>query len=326
VNDSHVTPAVVNRSTCLPQHFRELPLDALGLQIAYERVKRIHAQRPAPFGMLGYRLFWLFGEEVGSIDLPAHDASFLVMGRHTHCDVVLHADPTIALRHLLVRAVVLDDGAVGVRIMDLNTTLAFHVDDGGPCRSIFAMGPVAVRLGPYAIIAMPVDAHGVSSDLPKPTVTRAASIPAHAPGGPYRAPADKAPGVFRSSHITILPFSTPVELVGASSSGCGQIVLERGGHSVGVAVTESELDGGILIGRAEKCRDDGLRSLLDVSISRAHLLVLRERGRVAAFDVASTQGTYAYGVRVRRAALADTGTTLALGKAQAVRLHWYRRA
>jgi hypothetical protein len=335
IDSSPVTPSAVNRSTCLPHQFRELPLDVLGLQIAYERVKRLHAERAAPFGMTGYRVFWVLGEHIGSLDLPAHDASYLVMGRHTQCDVVLAADPTIALRHLLVRAQLLDDGAVGLRILDLNTTLAFHVDDGGPCRSIFAMGPIAVRLGPYAVVGMPIDAHGISADLPKPEVARAMSVPMRSTGGPYRNPANRAPGVFRSSHVTLLPSSAFLEDIPASGGdggrararpeGYGRITVDRGTRIAGIEVTEHELDAGVLIGRADKCRDDGLRAVLDISISRAHVLLLRERGVVTAFDLASTQGTYVYGVRVRRAILADSGAAVAMGNLQNVRLHWFRR-
>jgi hypothetical protein len=340
VIDFPVTPpSSVNRSTCLPHQFRELPLDVLGLQIAYERVKRLHAERPAPLGAVGranarpegwtgYRIFWVLGEHIGSVDLPAHEASHLVVGRHTQCDVVLAAEPTIALRHLLLRAQVLDDGAVGLRILDLNTALAFHVDDGGPCRSIFAMGPIAVRVGPYAIIGLPIDGHGISADLPEPEIARAMSVPMRSTGGPYRNPASRAPGIFRSSHVTLLPNSALLADFGRANerpAGYGRITVDRGTRIAGIEVTEQELDAGILIGRADKCRDDGLRAVLDISISRAHVLLLRERGVVTGFDLASTQGTYVHGVRVRRAILSDSGAAVAMAKLQNVRLHWMRR-
>jgi hypothetical protein len=328
VIDSHVTPrSKPNASTCLPHQFRELPLDVIGLEHAYERAKELHAQRPVVSGMLGYRIMWSHGDRMGAIDLPAVEGAYLVAGRHTHCDVVLDADPTIALRHILMRAVVLPDGAVGVRILDLRTSLAFYVDAGGPCRSIFAVGPIAVRLGPYAIVALPLDPSCVPASLPKPTLSRELQRPRALPVSPYRVPAqaDKS-RAFRSSHITILPSVPALEELAPTKSGFARITLDRGWRMASVEIAANELESGVLLGRAEKCVDHGLRSLLDETISRAHLLIIREEGRTSAFDLCSVQGTYAHGARVRRYPLADTGTSLALGAGQALRLNWQARA
>ncbi len=327
MNDSHVTPVGLNRSTCLPHQFRELPLDVLGLHHAYARAKEMHAIRPAALGVAGYRIFVVFRENVRAIDLPASPDAYMILGRHTHCDVVLDVDPTIALRHLLVRAIVQPDGTVGVRILDLQTTLAFHVDDGGPCRSIFAIGPIAVRLGPYAIVALPLDKVGLPPALPKPTLSRATSMQLAVQGGPYRAAAAKGTGAFRSSHITILPSAPSLEDLPLANAraGYGRVTLDGTGRMASIEVPEAELDAGILLGRALKCKDEGLRSMLDLSISRAHLLLLREDGRTCAFDLSSTRGTYAYGARVRRVLLPDTGATLSLADPHGLRLHWHRR-
>ena len=328
---SHITPSGVNRSTCLPNHFRQLPLDGLGLHYAYLRAKELHAARPAPVGARGCRVFCIFRDEAHAIDLPATPDAYAIIGRHTQCDVVLDAEPTVALRHLLVRAVVQPDGAIGVHILDLNTSLAFHVDDGGPCRSILAVGAIAVRLGPYAIIALPLEAGASPPALPKPTLSRAPSMQmAMLQGGPYRAPAAKDGGVLRSSHITMLPIAPPLEdlPVGARAvrrAGNGRVTLDGFGRTASVEVPEADLDLGVLIGRADKCVDAGLRNMLDISISRAHLLLVREAGLTYAFDLSSTRGTYAYGMRVRRVLLPDTGATLALAQPNGLRLHWHRR-
>jgi len=327
VNDSRVTPVGVNRSTCLPHQFRELPLDLLGLQHAYERAKELHLARPVAAGSIGYRIFCVLRENVQAVDLAASPESYLILGRHTQCDVVLDAEPTIALRHLLVRAIAQPDGSVGLRLMDLQTTLAFHVDDGAPCRSIFSVGPIAVRLGPYAIVALPLDPHAPPPALPKPTLSRATSAPiAQAPpGGPYRSPPAADGRVFRSSHITILPQSPSLEDLPPARHGYGQLTLDAGARMASVEIPEAELDAGILIGRALKCKDEGLRAGLDLSVSRAHVLLLREGGLTCAFDLASMRGTYSYGKRVRRVVLADTGATLALAHPNGPRLHWHRR-
>jgi len=329
VNDSHVTPVGINRSTCLPQHFRELPLDVLGLRQAYTRAKEMHAALPPRPGLSGYRIFVVFRENVRALDLPASPDVYMVLGRHTHCDMVLDAEPSVALRHLLVRAIVQADGSVGVRILDLQASLAFHVDDGEACRSIYAVGPIAVRLGPYAIVALPLDATASPAALPKPTLSRATSMElARQQGGPYRAAAAKQGAVFRSSHITLLPIAPSLEDLPMSNAraGFGRLTLDGGGRMASIEVPEAELDSGILIGRALKCKDDGLRSMLDTSISRAHLLLLREDGLTSAFDLSSTRGTFAYGARVRRVLMPDTGATLSLAAPYGLRLLWHRRS
>jgi hypothetical protein len=126
--------------------------------------------------------------------------------------------------------------------------------------------------------------------------------------------------------VTLLPFSAPIDNLPRPRAGCARISIQHGQRMAAIDVGDAELDRGILIGRADKCRDDGLRAVLDNSVSRAHLLVLREKNVVRAFDLASTQGTYSYGTRVRRVALPDTGATLALGTNPPVHLHWVRRA
>ncbi len=331
MNDSHVTPVGINRSTCLPQHFRELPLDVLGLSHAYARAKEMHAAMPPRPGLAGYRIFVVLRENVRALDLPASPDMYMVLGRHTQCDMVLDAEPSVALRHLLVRAIVQPDGAVGVRVLDLQTTLAFHVDNGEACRSIFAVGPIAMRLGPYAIVALPLDPAASPPRLPKPTLSRATSMALAREGGPYRAAATKHGEVFRSSHITLLPIAPMLEDLHAgwgvqnARAGFGRVTLDGTGRMASIEVPEAELDSGVLIGRALKCKDEGLRSMLDNSISRAHVLLLREDGLTSAFDVASTRGTYAYGVRVRRVLLPDTGATLSLANPYGLRLHWHRR-
>ena len=96
----------------------------------------------------------------------------------------------------------------------------------------------------------------------------------------------------------------------------------------------AQLDHGVLVGRADKCFDSGLRAVLDVNVSRAHLLLLREGGACWAFDTCSTQGTWhwdgarhyydrhgAYR-RVRRIHLAEAGTSLSLSRGTTW-LHWH---
>jgi hypothetical protein len=108
--------------------------------------------------------------------------------------------------------------------------------------------------------------------------------------------------------------------------------LERDGRSASQTILDADLVGGVVIGRSEKCHAEALRRITDNNTSRVHLLLLREGDdraeqppQVYAYDLASTQGTYAHGAPVRRVPLADSGTSLMLGRGdKAVRLSWQR--
>ena len=72
--------------------------------------------------------------------------------------------------------------------------------------------------------------------------------------------------------------------------------------------------------------DRGLRQVLSGQISRLHILLLAERGRVYAMDLCSTNGTWHSGNRVRRVLMADSGTKLVLsGNDSKVELTWHPR-
>jgi pSer/pThr/pTyr-binding forkhead associated (FHA) protein len=92
--------------------------------------------------------------------------------------------------------------------------------------------------------------------------------------------------------------------------------------SAGVRLSKADLEHGVLIGRADKCVDEGLRAILSDTISRVHVLLIREKGACHLYDVASLVGTYAHGQRVRCLPLADTGSMVQLASHGGVRLHW----
>jgi len=224
----------------------------------------------------GYRLYWMSGDRFGSCDVPAEPESFVVVGRHALCDGVLDVDPEVALRHLLVRATRLDDGAARISIIDLHTSLGFRLADGRHARSVVATGPLGLTVGGYAIVALP-GGEPSPAELPPPRV---------AEGNPYREP---APG-----RITLMPRPS---LIGETSSAVHAsvaITVTGARGTAVVSVSPLDLELGVLVGRAPKC-NDVLRTVLHDGISRVHLLL---RGNVA-YDIASTQGTFAGGRRVR---------------------------
>jgi hypothetical protein len=243
--------------------------------------------------------------------------------------VRLDLDAEIALRHLLVRAVPSADGPL-FHTLDLQTSLAFHLDDDTPQRSVASRGPIAMRLGKYALVALPTGTDPPPKEMP-PIVVE------HAAGMPYRSAAPPpalglgSSSPKRASQVSILPASRPlhqtaIRQVRASRaivSGLARITLLRDGRRTSVDLTEEDLDHGVLIGRASKC-DARLGPLLDESISRVHLLLWREASRIFAFDLASMNGTFSNGERVRRFELTGGDAVLALG-CKGLTLHWNLR-
>ncbi len=265
--------------------------------------------RALPVGQPGYRLVWSSGALTGSLDVPATDGTYAIVGRHSCCDVVLDRDPEIALRQLLVRAERDSEGAPMLRLLDLNTSLPVRLADGSAVSSALICGPVAVRLGRYSLVALPNGTEAPPDPMPEPIVE-------HCTGSPYRVAASRPLG---TSHVSIVPRASMLDEVAPAARGVARITLVGSRSSASLDLSDEMLDRGILVGRAPKCHVR-LSPILDTSISRVHLLVLRERDRVFAFDLASMNGTFANHRRLRRIEL-DRPMTLTLGTAH-IALHW----
>lgn len=278
---------------------------------------------PSPGG-LGYHLFWVRDRTVGAVALSAREGEYAVIGRHTHCDAVLPEDPEISLRHLLARVLTLDDGVV-LRLLELHASLPIFTESGEPTRSLVVSGPVMLRLGRYVIGAVPF---GGSEDE---------ELAARSPSSPPPASLVRSEVVPRSAsrphritHITLLPAVSELGVRRPEAAapdapvapGHARLTLARAGHSVSVELSEQELQLGVIVGRSHRCVDRGLRSVLTESVSRAHLLLLRERDATWAYDLGSVQGTWLEGKRVRRVRLRDGGTSLVLAEIDPVTLDW----
>jgi hypothetical protein len=279
-----------NASTCLPYQIK-LPLHAPSLETAYAVAVAADRVREEP--NVGYRLYWMAEGRFGSFDVPLDPTAFIVVGRHAMCDVVLDGDPTIALRHLLVRASRLDDGCPRLSVVDLHTNIGFEVNGARQERSMALTGPVAFRVGAYALVALPAgEAH--PPELPKPEQSRA-MIP-----HPYR----DAP----ISSITLLPRAIQLSETNASRGPGWTLTLQGARGSASLRLSPLDLELGVLVGRAPKCAD-ALRSVMHDGISRVHLLLRKG----VAYDLASTQGTYTFHRRIRSVPLDDEGVDLRLG-------------
>jgi hypothetical protein len=296
-------PQRINAPTWRPG--RSFERRATPIADAYARARARMLELPAAEACI--RLFWVDGHDVGWREIGRERDGHLVIGRHTQCDVLLGGDPEVALRHLLARVDWTSDGVPVLRLLDLHTERGFELSSGEMVRSTSAMGPVAFRVGRYALCAIPCEP---PEALPPPTVERA---DAPDEGLLYR----RGP-----SSIRVLPPSRPLSGLSLPRHVTGQLTLSSPKGSAQVNLGADQLEQGVLIGRDPRCEPLMLR-LLDGCISRVHLMLLREPSGVFVYDLASMNGTYAADMRpLRRAELFD-GTTLRLG--HSIRLSWRGR-
>src|SRR5262245_49424973 len=77
----------------------------------------------------GYRLFRVSGGDVAWLDLPAEPGAYAVIGSHPRCDIRFAQGDDVCVRHLVATCCTLPDGTFGMRLMDLQTSIPFFVDD-----------------------------------------------------------------------------------------------------------------------------------------------------------------------------------------------------
>jgi len=257
-----------------------------------------------------FRLFWSRADENGFRDFALGAGQHLIVGRHTRADVVLPSDPDLSLRHLLV----VPEGTPlpSLRLVDLRATLPIFGASDRPARSLTVDGPFAVRLGTYLLGGFRVGAGAEPppatlppmEDVEPPSASEAFRTGGTHIGhdaGPYRSK--------RSTHITMLP--RPITLVEASDApsrgpAVATLIGRRDGKTARVALREEDLRRGVLVGRADKCLDRGLREVMTMQISRVHAVLLMDaRNTVWLYDAGSTNGTLVSGTKVRSATLAE---------------------
>ncbi len=258
-----------------------------------------------------FRLFWTRPDETGFRDFALGAGKHLIVGRHSLCDVVVGSDPDLSLRHLLV----VPEGSAAepaIRLVDLRAAMPMYTTSDRAERSLTFQGPFAVRLGTYVLGGFRVGpgAPPVPTELPTMYATNAEpDVPApRAPDaklstvvghGPYR----------HQTLVTIMPRpSTLVEIADAPGKGprVVELVGTREGKTARVGLREEDLRAGVVVGRADKCLDQGLKQVMSLHISRLHaVLLMDDRKTVWLYDAASTNGTYVAGTRVRSAILAE---------------------
>lgn len=182
----------------------------------------------------------------------------------------------------------------------------------------------------FALAPGPGDDDLLDVDPPPPPTVASAAPAAAAPSttsAPAASTASTAAGSAAPpapspllSRVTVVPkaaFLTDVAPPLARAA-FARLTLLREGHSASIDLPEADLDGGVLIGRSERCTDGGLRRVLDGNVSRVHALLLREGDDVIAFDLCSTQGMYLDGRAVRRHRISRAGGCLSLARTNPV--------
>jgi hypothetical protein len=289
---------------------------------------------PARERVQGYRLVRVLDRNISWIDVRIGGDGYAVLGSHDRCDLVLSNDAGIWLRHLAAICVRLEDGNVGLRLIDLKTDLPFFLDEDTARWSVIARGPFAMRLGRHVVCGFPIGPAAGEGAAAGPLAPRAAA-PARSGENESPPAADDALVEARSvavapspndlaQFIAAAPVSQIHDLLGPSNSADHvRVTLERGGMGASVELPTEALDAGVLLGRALNCFDGGLRRIFCEAISRAHVLLVRDHDDVFAFDLCSTNGTRVAGQRIRRYRLSEAGSTLELGKK--VSFRWHRR-
>lgn len=247
--------------------------------------------------MVGYRLYWFSSVLLGTMDVVADPAGYIVLGSHESCEVILADHARIANRHVLLRVTMLDDGFPVLHVMDLRSGRGFAVGNDVLQRSITATGAVTFTLGTHTVVALPSMGRYPAS-LPRPCLDVRLE-PLDLAGFP----------------LVLDPKDDPE--VGEDEDF--EFAFEGRGKRGIVRVSAADLDRGLLIGRSEKGAN-GLLSLFHESISRVHLFVIREYGVIHLHDVASLVGTYHQGQRVRCVELSESGTTVELARGGAVKV------
>ncbi len=202
---------------------------------------------------------------------------YLVLGTHTRCDLALDDDPSarVSGRHMVLACLPDDDG-VGLRLVDLHTDLPyFYGDSEQSSRSMFAQGDFVACVGRTVICGYAVQLG-----------------PGEADGPP------ESGSVWRPS------------------GGDMRINLTHRAKRIGTSVVfpAAEVARGVVLGRAlPALPSDVLRVLDDLSVSRAHLLLVRHGPEVFAFDLYTPNGTRVDGLRFQRFRVPASGTMLDLG-------------
>jgi hypothetical protein len=252
----------------------------------------------------------------------------LVLGRHSHCDVLLDF-PWVPLRYLMAFAHQRQETPV-LRVLDLNTRLGFLTEEGQRREAIVTDGSVFVStrsLGFWFYAKK-----DLTRDSAQDAWTQLGPVDIEEPGGdpwaaqslssvrPVSATLHRMEGGTGASSTRITALHPPLVLEqGALEIPWGTLKLRYGDDKAKWGVSAERLQRGILVGRYERC---GLELAEQFqAVSRVHLLLLLVDGDVWALDTASTFGIWREQHRVLAERLED-GASVRLD--EEVFVDWHR--
>lgn len=240
----------------------------------------------------------------------------LVIGRHTRCDLILREDEAVSLRHALVRLYLRPSDLVPVfKVLDLMTPTALCTVDGQRTTGLIGAGHCMLTMGDYHVYliynnddALPTDADQaweafqpaqppqlkenafrtfddlVTPDQVKPRLKRVMNSLENLSGHTFSGNT----AVFRIMGPQVVEDHSP------GPSGTRAFLLVKSLEAdldLRIAVKETQLQRGILIGRYGRCEIGGDGLDLPKSVSRVHLILIEDEGVCWAIDAASTHGS-----------------------------------
>jgi hypothetical protein len=247
----------------------------------------------------------------------------LIVGRHTRCHLTLEQDPGVSLRHLLVRLYLRPLDLVPVfRVLDLCTDAGFMTADGRGTRGLVGAGHGMFRVGEYLVFLISNQDEAWPDDPEKAWERLQAREFPTTECEAFRSSDDLVSAGQLRPRLRISKSERVERLSGSSrdpNHSCFARILGPeyvedhtpgpegtraylklrepwGGLDLRVDLLASQLRRGVLIGRYDRCELGGKRVGFPQEISRVHLILLEDEGRVYAIDAASSNGCAVSGV------------------------------
>ncbi|MBX2813571.1 MAG: FHA domain-containing protein [Myxococcales bacterium] len=242
------------------------------------------------------------------IAATTNDIRAAIIGRHNRATLSLPQEhSTAALRHMVMLVTAEGERPIA-RLLDLQTESGFADPLGRRLESIRTNGCTFVSVAGTVLMLLPTGPHCTLHADPQ---TAWNTVP------PQRWVETRANRHQPTTLTNLNPEETIIEIYGGPQ-GCrtplckkdelplGLASIASGGDERHLRISGRALDEGFLIGRYDRCEVGGPEA--DESLSRVHLLIVREKQKIIAVDTASTNGTFIGEARVHLVQLKDRST------------------
>ena len=287
-----------------PQHFQRVEFETLFLS-HYSTIQTFNQQYDDGLCVFIFSGTQLIGKAF--LKTKMDQINTLILGRHSQSEVILAADQSLSLRHLVFMTYPKAKRLV-YRILDLRSRSGFENEVGTHCHSLISDGHGFIRLNHYHIMCIPAQCASLSNTEPQVAweslpPRQFNDVPSHTKDLP-----------FSDSCSSILSTPPPAPLRSRLiQKPVASLELFSGDNYVNQPLDSAMLSTGILIGRYTRC-DKAFQPFLTInSISRIHSLIVEVEGRMYIIDTASTNGTYVNGQRIKRIPL-DFETDIYIGE------------